>query len=140
MGSCEEGDIEGYPDLELDHMDQFIGDIVENLQVDVVRVMENLGRLAELEDEDEPEQGGQQVGQLQQEAQEEHGAQRSPMFRGKKGRRSTCSPSSSCGARELSGAENRPEEQAVGGGKDLLPQQGCTQASYIHTPEQSSGV
>ena len=53
---CKAGEIEGHPDLELINIDKFVTNIVEvaeDLIVDVDRFVEDLGRLAEVEEGDD---------------------------------------------------------------------------------------
>ena len=55
MDGCKDGMIEGYPDLEIANIDEFMGDLVEStesLTVNVDNAVEIMGRISEVKEED----------------------------------------------------------------------------------------
>jgi hypothetical protein len=55
VDKCEDGMIEGYPDLEIANIDRFMGDLMEKtktLVVDVDMAVEFMGRIAEIKEGD----------------------------------------------------------------------------------------
>ena len=108
MDRCEDGMIEGYPDLEIMNINKFMGDLMESIEALMANVdtgVDIMGRIAEVKEEDALDPEVEELAGPQ----EDHDARQSPEIGDEEKTRSTRLPPPPSKTQEVHNARHSPE-------------------------------